>query len=837
MANTALPVDSGAAAASFASSNGSAGYGSGYGYGYGYGTSTVGDSEISLVHYLQILYRRRYVVLSVFLAVLLSVALYTFTSVRLYESTVRILIERENPKVVSFQEVLEQSTLTDDYYETQYKILQSRGLARRALTSLHLWSHQQFNPPPAKGFSIRRIMGAPVALIEVPVKMVEGWFQPARQVEAPGAEETKAESSVVDRFLGNLGVSAVRYSRLVDITFRSPDPALTAKVANAVADEYVKQNLEFKFATTKEASDFLNQQLAEQRKQLEQSEQALQGYRERTDSVSLEERQNIVVQKLADLNAAVTKAKTDRIQKEAAYNQVKAVQANPNPNDSMPAILSNAFLQDQKTELAKLHRQQAQLAEKLGPRHPDMVNIGLAIQTAEAKIQSEIARVVQGMRNDYEAVLSEERGLIAALDHQKAEAQALNRRGIEYGVLHRDATANKQMFESLMQRTKETGISGELKTGNIRVVDKAEVPGGPVSPNVFNNLLIGLFGGLVLAIGLAFGVEYVDDRLKNPDELKQHLGLPFLGMVPALFDKAITSPLIDGGVPSAFAENFRSIRTNVLFSSAQEGGRVLVITSTGPGEGKTVASTNLSVALAQAGQRVLLLDADMRKPSVHEVFTFKAEPGLSNLLVGNSTASEVISECHTAGLWVMPAGSRPPNPAELLGSKRFKDLLAFLLPHFDWIIVDTPPVMAVTDASIVANIAHGVLFVVGAEMTSRRAAQSAVEQLEHAQAKFIGALLNRVDLQHNGYYYSRYYRREYSDYYASGDPPSGTTPTDSRSAAAAGVGLLGALTACMRTAGTWAAGAARAGRATFAARLDRRAKIPANPVDNWNKLL
>ena len=488
--------------------------------------------------------------------------------------------------------------------------------------------------------------------------------------------------------------------------------------------------------------------------------------------MSLAERQNVVVQRLADLNAAVTKANTTRIQKEAAYNQVKIALENPAAIDTVPLILSNPFVQQQKTELAALQRQRAQLSEKLGPNHPDMIKVGVAIQNAEARIQQEVAQVVQSMRNDYEAALAEERSLTATLNRQKGEAQVLNRSGIEYGVLQRDNEANRQMFEALLKRTQETGISEELKAGNIRIVDQAETPRAPVSPNTFNNLLIGLLGGLGLAVGLAFAFEYGDDRIKNPDELKKSLGLPFLGMVPALFDKTITNPLITGGAPNLFGESIRSIRTNVLFSSADEGSRLVVVTSSAPGEGKTAVSTNLSLALAQAGHRVLLIDGDMRKPRVHEVFAQTLAPGLSNLLVGDKQLSDTIRESPQQGLWLLPAGTFPPNPAELLGSKKFRDLTAYLQQHFDWVIIDTPPVMAVTDASITANLAHGVLFVVGAEMTSKRVAQRAVEQLEMSQARFLGAVLNRVDLEHNAYYYSRYYRPEYSGYYGSGPSAS-----------------------------------------------------------------
>jgi polysaccharide biosynthesis transport protein len=726
----------------------------------GCGSNILVDDELHRSDYLQVLYKRRWTALTAFLIVVLSVCLYTFTATPIYEARVQILIEKENTNVVSFKEVFEQNQTTDDYYPTQYKILQSRALARRTLDALKLWDHAQFNPGPDNSLTVGSLVAAPMAL-------VSGLFGAAKPADRPPADETKTEATAIDRFLEYLTVSPIRNSRLVDIKFDSSNAALTANVANALARAYIEQNLEFKFMSSKEASDWLGQRLAEQRKQVEASEQALQRYRERTDAVSLEERQNIVVQKLADLNAAVTRAKTERIQKEAAYSQIRGVQNDLSALDTFPAILANTFIQQQKGQLAELQRQQAERSDKLGPRHPDMVKLGLAIQSAEAKVQGEISKVVQSMQNDYQQALAQEQSLTNALEQQKRDALALNRKGIEYGVLARDAASNRQIFEGLMQRTKETGIAGELKTSNIRVVDPAETPRRPIAPNIRTNLLVGLFGGAVLALGLAFFLEYLDNRIKTPDEMKRHLGLSFLGMVPALFDRAVEHPLVNNGVPGNFSEAFRALRTNVLFSSADQGGRSVVVTSTGPHEGKTVVATNLAVALAQAGQRVILIDGDMRKPRVHTVFDKPKEPGLSNVLVGNVKASESVLKTAVPGLWVMLAGQQPPNPAELLGSTCFKDLMAALAQHFDWVIVDTPPVMAVTDSSVVAHLAHGVVFVVGADMTSRYAARRALEQIENAKGHFIGGVLNRVDLKHNAYYYSEYYKRDYGEYYVS----------------------------------------------------------------------
>jgi succinoglycan biosynthesis transport protein ExoP len=724
---------------------------------YGYGSNVLGDTEVHLLDYVKVLYKRRWTAITAFLVVFVSVTIYTFTATPIYEAKVQILIEKENTNVVTFKEAFEQNQIADDYYQTQYKILQSRALARRTIDSLTLWDHPLLKPND-EALTAGRIAMAPFAY-------VGSWFKKEKPAEVPGADETKQQSRVIDRFLGDLTVSPIRNSRLVDVRFESPSAALSAQVANGLAKAYIEQSLEFKFLASKEASDWLGQRLGEQRRQVEASEQALQRYREQTDAVSLEDKQNIVVQKLADLNGAVTRAKTERIQKEAAYKQIKGLQNDRNMLDTFPAILSNTFIQQQKSEIAELQRQQAQLSEKLGPRHPDMLKISNAIGTAELKLQGEIAKVVQSVKNEYQAALIQEQNLAGALETQKRDALALNRKGIDYGALQRDAVTNRQIFDSLLQRTKETGISGELKTSNIRVVDQAETPRKPASPNAPTNLLLALFGGSTLAIGLAFFFEYLDNRIKTPEEVKAHLGLSFLGMVPALFDKNLTDPLMHNGVPANFSEAFRAIRTNVLFSSAEEGSKTLVVTSSAPGEGKTLVASNLAVALAQASQRVLIVDADMRKPRVHCVFGHVQEPGLSNVLVGNAKASEAVRNTDVPGLWAMPAGMIPPNPAELLGSKRFKEFVTTLGQHFDWVIIDTPPVMAVTDSVIAGHVAQGVVFVLGAEMTSRHTAQRAVEQLANGKAKFLGAVLNRVDLQHHGYYYSQYYRREYSNYY------------------------------------------------------------------------
>lgn len=736
------------------------------GYG-GYGASGYGQEtgeQLHLTDYFRVLFKRRWTIAASFTIVLGFVTLHTFTVTPVFRATTQLLIENENPNVINFQEVLQQNQRNNDYYQTQYRVLRSRLLARRTLDSAALWKHPLMaGSGEGGGLSLN-----PMAWASATVAMVSGWFRSDAVQELPAQAETAVQSRTIDRFLRGVSVEPIRNSRLVDISYASSNPEFAMQAVNALAKAYIEQNLDFRFSATNDAAKYLNQQVTEQRKAVDQSEEALQRYREQTNSqlLEVEDRGNIVLKRLADLNVAVTQASNDRAQKEAVYDQIRAVQNDPAALDTVPAVLSNSYVQGLKTQLAQLQREQVQKAQTLGEKHPDMVETVSAIKETETKLRLEVAKVVQALRNDYEAAKTLEQSLTDSLNRQKSEALSTSRQSIEYQVLERDAESNRQIFDGLLRRTRETGISSELLASNIRIVDAAEVPRRPTSPNKPFNLLMGAFGGLALGLGLAIFFEYLDNRIKLPAEIKTHLGLPFLGLVPAIDIRSLASaPLVNQGVPANFGEAFRTIRTNILFSSADSGSKSIVVTSTSPGEGKTLVSTNLAVSLAMASQRVLLIDADMRRPKVHEAFEMAHEPGLSNVLVNETKMSQAVRKTSIPSLWVLPAGKHPPNPAELLGSRRFKDVLTALGEHFEWVIVDSPPVQAVTDACVVAHVASGVVFVVGAEMTGRSAAKAALDQLDSAKAKHVGAILNRVDLRRHGYYYSHYYQRQYARYY------------------------------------------------------------------------
>ena len=698
------------------------------------------------------------------------------------------MIEVERPRVVLFEgdQKTDRADESQDYQETQRRILQSRALASRTLEALSLWQHPAFGggrqeQPSALRARLDSVVGwfssLPAKLSKSPNYTRGGLAQPEGPDpdEELGFKEKMEQSAAIDAFLNKLDVSQAGSSRLVDVTFRATDPKLAAAVANALTEAYIAQNHEFKSTVAKEAADWLADQLEGHRKQLQQSQETLQRYREQRPDASGGEGADLVLRRLESLNATLMTARTDRIQKETLYNQVQALQGDQNSLDSLQFVQSNTSLQAIKKELAQLQQQDLQLAQKLGERHPDRAKLRLAIQTTEARLKSEMEIAIERVRNDYTAAQEQEASLIRAVEGQKREATATTGKRAEYEDLARAASTDQEIFATLLQRAKETGVTTGLVASNIRIVDPATAPQSPISPNPRRNLLMALFGGTALALGLAFFADYMDRAITSPEQIKSQLGLHCLGLVPILVGwKRKRSPVLtDTGLPAAFLESFRTVRTNVLFSSKGETVHTILVTSTGPGEGKTLVAGNLAISLAQTGRRVLLVDADMRKPRVHTMFRQSQVPGLSEAIAGGWNGAQCAIGTSVPGLWLIPAGAIPPNPSELLSSERCQQFITALPQFFDWVIIDSPPVMAVTDASLIANFAAGVLFVLAAEQTKGPAASNALNQLDAANAKFIGAVLNKVNFKRNAFYYSDHYSREYGDYYSTPapDPP------------------------------------------------------------------
>jgi capsular exopolysaccharide synthesis family protein len=701
------------------------------------------------------LHKRRGIVLTC-LGVSLAIAvLYNYTSRPVYRATTQILIDRDTPNVLPNKELVEIVQGGMDYYQTQYQLLKGRSLAERAVERLKLQTHPELATGPMMN----------------PWERVRGFFgrPPSAVVDVSGMPLSPAAAA----FRSRIEVDPLPGSRLVNLHFRAYDPQVAADAVNALAQLYIEQSLELRYTTSTEATGWLSERLKEQEAKVEAAERALQAYREAEGLVNQEERQGLVEQKLEMLNGAVLDARTDRIAKESLYNQIAS--QGPGQIESFPLVLGSEPVQALKAELALLQREEARLADTLGDRHPDMVRVRGQIRSTEEKIRAEMRGVAAAAESEYRTALAKEARLAATLEAVKREAQDTNRKGIEYSVRKREVETNRQLYQDLLTKTKQTGLETELKTTNIRVVEKAETPRGPVSPNRLRNYQVALILGLLVGIGLALGFEHMDNTFKTPEDVKEHLQVPFLGMVPDVSVK--TAGTVSRGPNasqvikspnSAVADAYRVLRTNLIFTSAETTGRVVLVTSAAPGEGKTTTLANLAAALAQNGAKVLAVDADLRRPTLNQHFGLQKTPGLSDLIVGKSAASQAIQSTRIGGLQLLACGYQPPNPAELLGSPMMKQILDAIRAHYDWVLIDAPPLLAMADAPVLCSLVEGVVLVLAAEVATKPAVMRAIDQVQGVGGKVLGVVLNKVNLERNSYYYSQYYGEYYRNYYAEG---------------------------------------------------------------------
>jgi capsular exopolysaccharide synthesis family protein len=716
--------------------------------------------EPHLFDRLSVLYKYRWASIVVFSLVVGWVMIDSYTRIPVFQATGRLLVEDPNADIATPTEIARSVSIADPeiYMQTQLRIMRGRDLAQRAAAKLQMRQVPEFNgqgPRPTQ-------LAIAIALIKYyamwPYRLIT-----STPAEGPTPTFTAAsEASYPDALLARLGVTQVRGSQLVDITFRAADPQFAARAANMFMDEYVRNNLALKVETLEKSAEWLTGEVARQAKLVQESEMKLAQYKERQDAGALDSSQNIVVARLTQSNDAATKARLDRIEKEGLWRQIEAAGQDV---ESITSVVNNPNIQTLRANINALQQDRARLSERYGEKHPDYQKAITALANAERQLQEEIRKARQTARNEFDNALRQERELQTQLNEAKQAATALGRKGVDYAMLLREAESNRKIYDELLTREKELRVVANSRTNNVRVVDRAEVPGAPFSPNHRRDWLFAIALGLALGLGIAFGIDYLDDTVKTPDDITRRLKLKFLGLVPVV--PGDRHPLISGPVPHDFGESYRSIRTSLAAQLPGSGARVVAVASSQPLEGKTTTAVNIAMALAVGGARGLLIDADMRRPSVHKALRMANDRGLSQLLAGQARMREVVQRTHDPNLLTITAGRTPANPSELLASDRMRALLTGLeTGPFDWIIIDTPPVLAVTDAVILAPLVHAMTFVIGAEMTRWRLAERAVETLLASNPRQVLAVLNKVNFGRNKYYYSRYYGHQYKNYYA-----------------------------------------------------------------------
>jgi polysaccharide biosynthesis transport protein len=687
----------------------------------------------TILDYLGIVQKRRWTMLSVFAAVVCLVALWTFTATPKYQASVQLLIERQPPRLLENQQTPSDSfdRSGEQFYKTQYKLLESRALAKKVAEKLYL----KDRPPYSRMFS------------QLPPEVDKVTLQ-------------RVEERLVDVITNNVEVSPIRESSLVNVSYSSPDPKFAAEVANALAQCFIEQSLALRFAASQEAAGWLRNQLAEARKKLEESETRLNKYRRQHNIVAIEDKESITAQKLEQLNKELVAAQTKRMEAEARFQQINAGQP-------IADVLNNPLIQQLKAQEAKLITEQSELSKKYGEGHPRMIQLRQEIGAIRGRVNAETGTVTQAIRNEYRMAKAQEEKLQKALEEQKTFTQDQSDAGGEYRVLLRDVETNRALYENVLKSLKTTIATENLPATNIRIVYPALVPEKPVSPRKFFNLLVALGVGLFLGVGLAVALENLDTTLKTPEEVERWLELPNLALISHIDTSALEGEapelVVHHGHQPQASEAYRVLRTSLLFSSSEPAPRVLLITSTLPGEGKTLSAANLGTAIAKTEVDVLLIDADLRRPSLHELFKVPREPGLGNFLDRETDELPVVATL-APHLFLMPAGKTLPNPSELLGAERMRELLGRIPERFSQVILDSPPLMSITDAAILSTQVDGVILVVKAETVPRKAVRDVKDHLLELQAPLLGVVLNDVPLQGGSYYYSHY--RYYSSYYA-----------------------------------------------------------------------
>ena len=732
-----------------------------------------------LLDYWRIILKRRWVVLTCLLVVFSTVAIGTLKQKPIYQGKVLVEINPEQPNVLNFKEVLQVSTVdVDSYRETQYKVLQSRTLADRVIQTLHLYRNPEF-------YRSHGMFG----LFESDPDKI-----PSGSDTGPPDTGSEAYRNTLNHFSDSVDIGPVRRSNLVEVVFFSEDRKLAARAANQLAADYIEQNLQVKWDETVKASEWLQGQLVGLKGKLEKSEDSLQAYAQANSILFVEEKKNLVNERLAQLQVEYTKTQAERFVKESQYSLVQAGEV-----QDLPGFLSNRLVQDLAVRLSELEREYAELTSTVKPDYPKAVALKSQIDSVQAALDRQKQSLAQNIIDEYKSAVANEKYLAQALEAQKKGVNEIAEKSIQYNILKREVDTSKELYNGLLQRLKEAQVSAGLKASNIRIVDPAEEPEAPVKPRVILNLALGFIMGLGLGIGGALVQEYLDNTLKTPDEVESLLRLPSLGLLPSILPngagKEAQGKLVSvkGGqeqvamAPAiqtnpAFLEAFRSLRTSILLS-ANPVPRMLLITSALPGEGKTTTTVNLGATLASLGHRVVIVDCDMRRPACHRSTGVENKPGFVQCLTGHVDLPQAILPVPgVTNLSVIPCGPIPPNPAEVLSSPMAGELLRKLRTDFEYVLVDSPPLLSVSDSRILATLTDAVVLVVRAYSTPYEAVRRARELLYGAGARILGVALNDVDLRRDGYAYNYYYRYGYGygHGYGYGSNPDDKGETEAR---------------------------------------------------------
>ncbi|MGA9240549.1 MAG: polysaccharide biosynthesis tyrosine autokinase [Silvibacterium sp.] len=706
--------------------------------------------ERSLRDYWHILQKRKWTVVVSIVVVFVMAGIISVRMTPIYDGVTIITIFQRASNPLNIKDSDNSQGNGDQALDldTQVKILESDTLAELVIHRLNLDARPEF-----AGQAQTQNSGG-IAISESPT------------------QDREREEQLIRKFQKSLKVVPIPNTSLINIKYSNPDPSLAADVANAITATFIEQNFKSRYDSTMQAADWLSKQLADLQIKVESSQAKLVQYQRDHGIVGADDKQNLTIDKLDELNKELTQAQADRIQKESLY-QV-AVSSNP---EGLSAVLQDPLLTALRQQQTQLQAQYALLSTQFGPGYPKVLEIKNQLDQVDRSYKEQVQDSVNRIQNDYQTAVSRERMLQAALTEQTGVADQLSQNAIEYKALKQEADSNRQLYDGLLQKLKEASLSAGLESSNVRIVDRARVPLHPARPNIPMNLEFALLIGLVGGVAIAFVLEALDTTVRTPDQAESISGLPTLGVIPlqSTFDKAVTSiakahlfktlprgnsehrALISYLEPqSETAEAYRVVRTAILLSSVLHPPRSILITSAVPQDGKTMTCANVAIVLAQQAKRVLLVDADMRRPNIHKVFGVSGQVGLSNILTGGAKASDAIQTTVQPNLFVIPAGPIPPHPSELLSSSLMQDLIRKWRDEYDHVIIDSPPVISVTDAVLLSVQTDAVVMIIRSGETSAAHVRRTRTLLQSVKANLLGIVVNAANLSSPDYYYYDY---------------------------------------------------------------------------------
>ena len=722
------------------------------------------ETEINLLEYWYLLLKRKWVVIACVGAAVFFTAFYVFKVTPKYKAVSTMMIEDESSRILSIEDEFgyRRNVVDPRFFNTQVKLLGSKALVERVARKLDLVHH--------------------------PLFMEESRNNHKKKTKDQG--KIDPYSRLANALKERLDISPVRDTRLVEVGFTSTDPEFAALLVNTLSQDFVDFYIEKRYQTTQRASQFLEEQIADLRKRLAAKETDLQKYSQEKDLYFLNERESAAVSEFADINQAYTKARIDRINAEATYEELRNVKI-----DSLPRFTDNPVLQKLRTDYVQIKNEYEEMNQVFKTDYPELVKLKGRLDSMRTELETEIASALESAKTDYQTSLNKENALKELLDQQKTDVARMNSDAIQYNNLLIEVQNMRNLLASLEERQNETLVSsrlGDLKTTNVSIIEPAETPVNPVSPKKKLSLILAFMVGLFAGVGLAFVLEYLDNTIKSPEEAQKLTGIPSLGVIPYLppnglkkikhqgysyhysyrgkedegtakkFAKIKKIELVNHLHPNfTLSEDYRTIRTSILLSSAGNPPRSIAFTSSLPTEGKSATVANMAVSFAQLNEKVLVVDADMRKPCQHRIFGLRSSKGLSSYLTGKASLDECIQETKIDGISLLPCGPAPPNPSELLNSQPMQQVVSEAEGRFDKVLYDLPPLLAVVDPVVLSNLVETTVMVVYPRKTIEKDFLRAVEELRKGRTKIIGTVFNGMRLDKDDYYYKSFYKSYY----------------------------------------------------------------------------